>query len=528
MPKMTDLKLRDGTTAQATDYGDFVLLRRTIDGQNSLASFGRSIFEQDLSFVEEVIATEIEICLKLNCDFDADCQRELEQIEVIAGNTKHQSIELPILFTDHDDWSRISKQTGISRAKYQQHLLECRFTVAMNGFLPGFVYLSGLPEELQVPRKATPSTRTSSNAFAIGGKYAGIYSLPSPAGWNIVGQIADHLFDQQLIPPVKLRAGDSVKLIQVDEVEFEQRTISTRPIVKKRVSVFGEDIGKLNFEKPGLMTVLQDQGRTGLAYFAITSGGPMDATAASIANTILGNDSNAPIIECHFVPPIIRFDSDATICLTGANMSWRLDGAKIGRNRTVEVAAGSTLSGSPATDQCRAYIAIRGEIETERNFGSASCYIPARFGGNGGKPFAVGDQLNWIKPSDPVFPIRIDLQRKTSADTPFDLQPGPEFDWLDNRSQHAIRSATFSISPESDRMGARLNGPAMSTGGRTLSDSVPLLPGMIQLTPAGQCIVVLQDGQTTGGYPRIGYLSPKTVERINQTPVGSPFQFEIA
>ena len=526
--KLFELKLRDGTAARATDYGDFILLRNMLDSHTSLAAFGRSIFEQKLSFVDEVIATEVEICLKLNCDFDTDCQNVLEQVEISVDDTSSTDIELPIRFTDHEDWTRIGEFTGISRAEYQKRLLGCSFTVAMNGFLPGFVYLNGLPKELQVPRKATPTTRTSSNAFAIGGKYAGIYSLPSPAGWNVVGLVADQLFDQNLLPPIKVRAGDSVKLVQVDEVGFERRKISTSATVQKSVSVNRENIGKLSIEKPGLLTVLQDQGRTRFAYFSIPVGGSMDRTAAALANTILGNGSNTPVIECHFVPPTIRFDSEATICLTGADMNWRLNGRKVGRNRTVEVAAGGTLSGSAATNQCRAYIAIRGEIETDRSFGSASCYLPGRFGGNNGKPLTIGDEINWVKPSAPLFPLRIDLKENGDADTPFDVLRGPEFDWLDNRSQEALRSASFSISAESDRMGARLNGPNLSTGGKMLSDSVPLLPGMIQLTPAGQCIVVLQDGQTTGGYPRIGYLSAKTVERLNQTPVGRSFHFEIA
>ena len=82
----------------------------------------------------------------------------------------------------------------------------------MFGFLPGFVYLQMLPDELQVPRKESPTARTQPNAFAIGGPYAGVYSLPSPAGWNVIGQLQESLLQTDQLPPVSLRPGDRVRL----------------------------------------------------------------------------------------------------------------------------------------------------------------------------------------------------------------------------------------------------------------------------------------------------------------------------
>ncbi len=488
---------------------------------------GTQIFDQNFDFVDEVIATETEACLKINESFDPSSLSQIEQMELPQSNTatiKH--LELPIWFHDECEvWDAICAHTRINKENYIERLLDCKFSVAMIGFLPGFVYLNGLPPELHVPRKATPSTRTSANSFAIGGKYAGIYSLPSPAGWNVVGKVADNLFDRCLVPPVKAKSGDTVKLKRVNEPEFLELLNASQFAKPKRDSNAGDKLGSLHIEKPGLMTVLQDQGRSGLAFYAIPRGGAMDVTAASLANSILGNETNSAVIECHFIPPTIRFNSEATICLTGANMRWRIDGTKVGRNRTVEVTSGSALTGSAAKDACRAYIAVRGEINTQKTFGSASCYLPGKFGGNDGRPFAAGDRLQWAKPSEPLFPLRIDMKREDFEGVPFELIPGPEFDWLDRQSQDALQTNSFSVSSESDRMGARLIGPSLSTDGKMLSDSVPLLPGMIQLTPAGQCIVVLQDGQTTGGYPRIGFLHSHTVERLNQTPAGISINF---
>lgn len=526
----TELTLADNSTVTATDFGDFL----TLTGTANLASLGRSIFESKLDFVDEVIATEVEICVAVNEDFTANRLADFERLDLDdtpSGSTDHQ---IKVWFDDEfDDWKLISEHTGLTRDAYIARLLDCNFSVAMIGFLPGFIYLDGLPQTLQVPRKEKPSTRTRPNTLAIGGKYAGTYSLPSAAGWNCVGRIATEILDIDRVPPVKFLPGDSVSLKQISEAEFSEsairwrgqhRTSTNRP----SSTPSDQGYGTLTFLKPGMMTQIQDLGRRGMNYYAIPRGGPMVSSAAKIANAVLCNDATEPVIECHFVPPKIQFDTDATISLTGADMGWMIDGVSVGRDRTIEVLKGSILSGSPATDGCRSYISIRGRIRCDKTFGSASCYLQGRFGANGGVPFGKGDRLQWSKPTEPAFPIRLDIADAAKDSNTLPFQPGIEFHWLDSDSIKAIFSNPFSISTNSDRMGARLNGPPLVSTSEQLADSVPLLPGMIQLTPSGQCIVVLQDGQTTGGYPRIGYLDGRTLERLNQTPIGRSFQFTMA
>jgi antagonist of KipI len=252
----------------------------------------------------------------------------------------------------------------------------------------------------------------------------------------------------------------------------------------------------------------------------------MDFTSAELANTIVGNVPGAPVMECHLVAPRIRFESDATICLTGANMNWHIDNLRVERNRTISIAKGSVLDGSTAVTGSRGYIAIRGEIETSHSFGSASTYTPAGLGGNHGRSLTREDRLQWIKSDSEPFPIHVEIE-SVAKSPEFELEPGPEFDWMEKESIVALCDNEFRITSQSDRMGARLDGPTLSLGGKRLADSVPLLPGMVQLTPDGKCIVVLQDGQTTGGYPRIGYLDESAVERLNQTKIGQSFRFRI-
>lgn len=285
-------------------------------------------------------------------------------------------------------------------------------------------------------------------------------------------------------------------------------------------------MGSLRVLKPGLQTLLQDRGRVGLAYYAIPRSGPLDPRSAELAGALLGNATGSPVIECHFVPPELRFESATTICLTGANMRWRIDGSRVRQNETISVAPGDVLSGSPAEGACRAYLAIQGEIQTEHAYGSAACYPLARFGGNLGAPFAAGDTLHWRDPSTPASSIRLDLEAP-HLPVKIRLTPGPEYDWLTPESRGAIITDAFRITPQSNRMGARLAGPSLSIGGRVLVESVPVLPGIVQLLPSGQCVVVLADGQTTGGYPRIGYVSPDELARFNQWPLDRDLQWDV-
>lgn len=286
-------------------------------------------------------------------------------------------------------------------------------------------------------------------------------------------------------------------------------------------------MGELTVIRPGLQAQIQDQGRRGLAYYAIPCSGPMDRYAADLANVLLGNDSTAPFIECHFVAPTLRFESDATICLTGASMKWKVDDRRIKRLRTHRVSAGSVLSGNAAKRGCRAYLGICGDIETERTFGSASCYTTAGFGGNHGRVLTTGDQIRWSEWEPLTAHIALDISQKTLIQSPIRMLPGPEYGWLTAESQQAFSNSCYRITPASNRMGARLNGSVLSVAGKTLNDSVPVLPGMIQLPPSGQPIVVLQDGQTTGGYPRIGYIRESELSRFTQCRPGDPFRFEV-
>lgn len=286
-------------------------------------------------------------------------------------------------------------------------------------------------------------------------------------------------------------------------------------------------MGRLTILRAGVQSQIQDLGRAGLAYYAIAASGPLDRRSAGLANALLGNDPQEAVIECHFSPPKIRFDSAATVCFTGAAMHWRVDGQRVDRYRTCHVPPGGVIDGRAATIGCRGYIGIRGTIQTERTFGSAACDTAAAFGGNGGRVLSAGDQIEWLDRASSVADIEIEFPDESLFSDRVAMNPGPEFGWLSEDSRERLRAEKFWISDQCNRMGAKLAGPELSTGGRSLADSVAVFPGVVQLPPSGHPIVVLADGQTTGGYPRIGYVPAADLSSFSQLPPKFNFQFDI-
>lgn len=197
---------------------DFLLLRS--EDHSVISAFGKAIFESKFEFLDDVIVTQKEICLKLNCLFGPEKIDLLEKIEVkdIDEISKYR---LPVYFEDHKDWKIVQSHTKKSREEIITSLLEMEFSIAMFGFLPGFIYMDGLLEELHVPRKSVPSKYTKENSLAIGGKYLGIYSLPSPGGWNVIGRLPISVLHLPQIPPVELNLSDVLSLEEISETDYK-------------------------------------------------------------------------------------------------------------------------------------------------------------------------------------------------------------------------------------------------------------------------------------------------------------------
>lgn len=299
-------------------------------------------------------------------------------------------------------------------------------------------------------------------------------------------------------------------------------------------------------QKPGFQTTLQDLGRFGYQQLGISVCGAMDLFAARTANLLLGNPENAPVLEMTMQGAVIDIAADAWICICGADMQAELNGARLPLWRPAAVKSGSRLQMHRAHLGMRAYLAVSGGFEADQMLGSASTDLKAGFGGFHGRVLHKGDQLA-LKPLErrmrkhweEAFQAERDGASFASAD--WSLSPysrpnyrdepvirfvrGREADWFADEAFHALTHSLFRVSPQSDRMGYRLEGTPLAVTEKREMLSEAVTAGTVQVPPSGQPIVLMADRQTTGGYPRIAQVIQADLPVLAQTQPGKRMGF---
>lgn len=217
--RSTSLRLFNSNIQIENYNNDFLLLKA--DASEQLVRIGNAIYQQGFDFVEEVIVTEVEVCIKLNADFSASKLEALKNLKV-ANEATVRNYQLPVFFNDHEDWQLVLDHSGLTKPEVIQLLEQSTLTLAMFGFLPGFLYLRGLPEILQVPRKTVPAKYVDAKSIAIGGKYLGCYTLDSPGGWNVIGQMPLQVLQLEKLPPIQLQPGDTITLKSIDQETYDK------------------------------------------------------------------------------------------------------------------------------------------------------------------------------------------------------------------------------------------------------------------------------------------------------------------
>ena len=276
----------------------------------------------------------------------------------------------------------------------------------------------------------------------------------------------------------------------------------------------------------GPLTTVQDLGRTGYLRVGIPASGPMDAEAFLIANRLVGNPDGAAGLECTLIGPRIEFFDPRQVAITGADMPVTLNGSTAPRWETVSVAAGDVLKVGAARSGVRGYIAVSGGVDTPPALGSRATYVRGRLGGLGGRALARGDRLP-LGRSAPSAPGRVRDEQiaEYAGEVLIRVVLGPQDDRFTARGIATFLDTPYEMTPQSDRMGARLRGPAIehACGHDIISDGVPL--GGVQVVGDGQPIVLLADRQSTGGYTKIATVCSFDIGRIGQVKPGQQLIF---
>ncbi len=193
---------------------DFVLL--TNKEERSLCDLGHQIRSKKFDFINDVIATENEIYLDINDNYSVGKLKKIEQIQFTAINTT-KSIQVPFILNPENSLLESLRNKKLTLQDFLGHITTQNISIAMFGFIPGFVYMRELDKKYHIARKNKPSISIPCHSLAVGGKYLGIYSNPSPGGWHIIGQLVFPVYDESKSEPFFISSSDTIKLIPVDK-----------------------------------------------------------------------------------------------------------------------------------------------------------------------------------------------------------------------------------------------------------------------------------------------------------------------
>lgn len=281
----------------------------------------------------------------------------------------------------------------------------------------------------------------------------------------------------------------------------------------------------LTILSPGPLTTVQDEGRFGHLHAGIGRSGAMDARAYRAANALVGNARGEAVLEATLMGPTIRFEQACSIALTGADMSARLDGQPIPRYACVPVRAGQVLEMGFAAAGVRGYLAVRGGIDVPLALGSRSTNLKCQLGGWQGRRLAAGDVLP-IGAQTPCQPPAAPMEPpEYPASITVRAVAGPQAEMFPPESLAAFFSQAFTISPDSDRMGIRLQGEPLASLAGTDIVSDGIVFGAVQVPGNGLPIVLMADHQTTGGYAKIATVVADDLPLLAQARPGTAVRF---
>lgn len=275
----------------------------------------------------------------------------------------------------------------------------------------------------------------------------------------------------------------------------------------------------ISIRRAPAFALIQDIGRHGYRSSGVPRSGAMDTQALATLNALLGNDDSSAAIEWALTGGEIEFSEPATFAISGAEFAAQLDGSDIESYRAYRAKSGSVLSLRGISSGRFAYIAFAGGLDIPAVMQSASTYLPGTFGGLAGRRLKNGDTIA-IR-TDPHRRKGIVMDRLPAA-----LHPSPYGTVRIVAREHSevLLDAEWQISPACDRTGYRLKGAPVSLGASITSE--PVSPGVIQLPPSGEPIVLMADAPTVGGYRILGTVISTDLSALAQMMPGATVQFE--
>ncbi|TDC47081.1 biotin-dependent carboxyltransferase [Micromonospora sp. KC207] len=264
---------------------------------------------------------------------------------------------------------------------------------------------------------------------------------------------------------------------------------------------------RLEVLRAGALTTVQDQGRPGWAHLGVPRSGALDPAALRLANRLVGNPEDAAGLEITLTGCAVRLTRAGAVAMTGADADVRVGDRPGDVGRPLAVPAGAVVRIGPARNGLRTWLAVAGGIATPQVLGSRSADT---LSGLGTPRLRDGDTLPLGDPAGDPAPVDVTVGRPAPAVLRLPLRLGPRDDWFTPAALDRLFGTAYTVSPLSNRVGARLAGAPLprAVAGELPSEGIVL--GAVQVPADGQPLIFLADHPTTGGYPVVGVVDDVT------------------
>ena len=287
-------------------------------------------------------------------------------------------------------------------------------------------------------------------------------------------------------------------------------------------------MSRLYVLNPGVLTTLQDRGRIGYEDRGVPPSGALDELSFAIANALVGNPAGTGALEFTLLGGLFRVGQGGCVVAVTGDMEVFIDDQPVASYQCHGLRSGAVLKVGRALSGARGYLAVAGGFVAEPVLGSVSTLMRGELGGFAGRAIAKGDELQLAAPSQ-YLPLaaREPAQRfwPQREHQPLRVVLGPQQDYFDDSQIERFLSESFQVSGQSDRMGYRMTGPAIThlKGFNIVSDAIST--GSVQIPGSGHPIIAMHDRQTTGGYPKIATVIRADLARLGQLKPGDWMSF---
>ncbi|MFJ6280095.1 5-oxoprolinase subunit B/C family protein [Arthrobacter subterraneus] len=459
---------------------------------------------------------------------------------------------------DGDDLTDVGNLTGLGTDGVIEAHTGQLWTAAFGGFAPGFAYLVGENESLNVPRRDTPRTAVPAGSVALAGNFSAVYPRRSPGGWQLIGRTAARMWDLDRDQPALLRPGTTVQYVAVREIidvahTAEKNDDGARPAAASSPS--------LEVLSPGPQSLIQDLGRPGLSDLGVSVSGAADVSSTRQANRLVGNEPGDAVIETVLGGLSVKAHGELTLALAGAPAPAEIRSDTGDRPAPMyapfALHDGESLHLDVPDAGLRTYLAVRGGIDVPPVLGSRATDLMSGIGPaplTQGAVLPIGGvkhnlphvELAGHAANAPAFVACPANSRRVvgnpepstlpgelvepNGNKPVQLRitAGPRQDWFTPESQAALPAQDWSVTAESNRIGVRLAVTDGQPFERARTDELPsegVVAGSLQVPPSGLPVLFLADHPVTGGYPVIGVVVPEDLPIAAQLPPGTTIRF---